>query len=51
LWAKAQKIGLIGTVIEDVNEAIAFVKSKMVHDDVILVTGSTYLIAEIDEII
>jgi len=51
LLAKAQEIGLIGTVIEDVNEAIAFVKSKMAHDDVILVTGSTYLIAEIDEII
>ena len=51
LWATAQKIGLIGTVIEDVNEAIAFVKSKMANNDVILVTGSTYLIAEIDEII
>jgi len=51
LLATAQEIGLIGTVIEDVNEAIAFVKSKMAHDDVILVTGSTYLIAEIDEII
>ena len=50
LLSIAQKNGLIGTVIEDVNEAIAFVKSKMTHDDVILVTGSTYLIAEIDEI-
>lgn len=50
LLSIAQKNGLMGTVIEDVNEAIAFVKSKMTHDDVILVTGSTYLIAEIDEI-
>ena len=50
LLSIAQKNGLMGTVIKDVNEAIAFVKSKMTHDDVILVTGSTYLIAEIDEI-
>ena len=50
LLSIAQKNGLMGTVIEDVNEAIAFVNSKMTHDDVILVTGSTYLIAEIDEI-
>jgi folylpolyglutamate synthase/dihydropteroate synthase len=41
----------MGIVIEDVNEAIAFVKSKMAQDDIMLVTGSTYLIAEIDEII
>jgi folylpolyglutamate synthase/dihydropteroate synthase len=34
-----------------VNEAIAFVKNKMKQDDLILVTGSTYLIAEIDELI
>lgn len=40
----------MGAVIEDVNEAIAFVKSKMAQDDIMLVTGSTYLIAEIDKI-
>ena len=41
----------MGTVIEDVNEAIGFAKNKMNQDDLILITGSTYLIAEIDEII
>lgn len=51
LLSIAQKNGLMGTAIEDVNEAIAFVKNKMKQDDLILVTGSTYLIAEIDEII
>jgi len=51
LLSIAQKNGLIGTVIEDVNEAIAFVKNKMKQNDLILVTGSTYLIAEIDELI
>ena len=50
LLSIAQKNGLMGTAIEDVNEAIAFVKNKMKQDDLILVTGSTYLIAEIDEI-
>jgi len=51
LLSLAQKNGLMGIVIEDVNEAIAFVKNKMKQDDLILVTGSTYLIAEIDELI
>ena len=51
LLSIAQKNGLMGTVIKDVNEAIAFVKNKMDQDDLILITGSTYLIAEIDEII
>ena len=51
LLSIAQKNGLMGIVIEDVNEAIAFVKNKMKQDDLILVTGSTYLIAEIEEII
>jgi len=51
LLSIAQKNGLMGIVIEDVNEAIAFVKNKMKQNDLILVTGSTYLIAEIDEII
>lgn len=51
LFSIAQKNGLMGTVIEDVNEAIAYVKNKMNQGDLILITGSTYLIAEIDEII
>ena len=51
LLLMAQKIGLMGTIIENVNQAIAFVKIKMAQDDIMLVTGSTYLIAEIDEII
>jgi dihydrofolate synthase/folylpolyglutamate synthase len=51
LFENAKKMGLIGTAISDVNEAITLVKSKMRKDDLILVTGSTYLIAEIDEII
>jgi dihydrofolate synthase/folylpolyglutamate synthase len=51
LLSLAQKNGLMGIVIEDVNEALAFVKNKMKQNDLILVTGSTYLIAEIDELI
>lgn len=51
LFSIAQKNGLMGTVIEDVNEAIAYVKNKKNQGDLILITGSTYLIAEIDEII
>jgi len=51
LLLMAQKIGLMGTIIDNVNQAIAFVKIKMAQDDIMLVTGSTYLIAEIDEII
>ena len=46
----SQNIGLMGVIIADVNEAITFVKNKMKQDDVVLITGSTYLIAEIDEI-
>jgi dihydrofolate synthase/folylpolyglutamate synthase len=47
----AQKNGLDGIVIKNVNEAIAYVKMKVAQNDLILIAGSTYLIAEIDEII
>jgi folylpolyglutamate synthase/dihydropteroate synthase len=46
-----QKYGLSGMMMADVNQAIAYIKNKMRKDDLGLVTGSTYLIAEIDEII
>ena len=51
LLETAQKFGLKGKVILDVNEAIALVKRKMDPNDLILITGSTYLVAEIDELI
>ena len=50
LLETGQNFGLKGIVISDVNEAIALIKNKIEPDDLILITGSTYLIAEIDEI-
>lgn len=51
LLMAAQKNGLEGIVIKNVNEAIQFLKLKVGREDIILIAGSTYLIAEIDEII
>jgi len=51
LASMGQKYGLSGMMMADVNQAIAYIKNKMRKDDLGLVTGSTYLIAEIDEII
>lgn len=51
LFEYAQKYKLSGIVINDVNEAIQYVKKKVGKNDLILITGSTYLVAEIDQLI
>ncbi len=44
----AQVIGLQGVVIEDVNKALAFARIHANEQDLVVVTGSTYVVAEID---
>jgi dihydrofolate synthase/folylpolyglutamate synthase len=46
----ANRFHLIGEVIENVNLAISKTKERAGEDDFILITGSTYLVAEIDMI-
>jgi dihydrofolate synthase/folylpolyglutamate synthase len=46
----ANRFHLIGEVIENVNLAISKTKERAREDDFILITGSTYLVAEIDMI-
>lgn len=50
LQAKAESYALKGEVIEEVNKAIAFVKGKCSDDDLIYVGGSTFVVADIDEL-
>ncbi len=50
LKEKALLFGLDGTIIKDVNQAIAFAKSKASHKDFIFIGGSTFLVAEIEGI-
>lgn len=46
----ATDIGLTGTVITDVNEALKAAKKAASNNDLILVGGSTYVVAELDEL-
>jgi len=46
----AASFGLKGEIIPDVNEAIAFARKKAQSDDLIFIGGSTFVVAEIDEI-
>ncbi len=50
LMNQAGAIGLVGAAFDSVNEAIAAVQRLAAPDDLILVTGSTYLVAEIDSL-
>lgn len=50
LQIMASEFGLIGEVVIDVNEAIIKAKSLANQDDFILVGGSTFVVAEINEI-
>ena len=50
LQIMASEFGLSGEVVVDVNEAIIKVKSLANQDDFILVGGSTFVVAEINEI-
>ncbi|MCK5822073.1 MAG: bifunctional folylpolyglutamate synthase/dihydrofolate synthase [Bacteroidales bacterium] len=46
LAAKAGFYGLNGKITEDVKEALALARKEAANDDLILVTGSTYVVAE-----
>lgn len=48
LYLKAEKHGLKGTVIPDVNEAIANAKLEATDNDLIFIGGSAFVVAEID---
>lgn len=47
LSRKAKEVGLEGTVIKDVNQAIAWAKKKANKEDLIFIGGSTFVVAEI----
>jgi dihydrofolate synthase/folylpolyglutamate synthase len=50
LAEKALSLGLKGEVIPDVNEAIAAAKRSAAKDDLIFIGGSTFVVAEINEL-
>ena len=50
LAEKAKAAGLQGEVVQDVNKAIAAAKSKARKEDFIFIGGSTFVIAEIDNL-
>jgi len=49
LLVQAQKYGLVGVEIPNVNEAIVYAKSKASSNDLIYIGGSTFVVAEISE--
>ncbi len=50
LAAKALEVGLHGRVIPDVNEALNFARKNATADDLIFIGGSTFVVAEIDDL-
>jgi dihydrofolate synthase / folylpolyglutamate synthase len=50
LKEKAKDFGLDGVAIDDVNEAMAYAKRKATPDDFIFVGGSTFVVAEINDL-
>ena len=48
LLSRASRFGLQGQVVAEVNEALAQAKAAARPDDLIVVGGSTYVVAEID---
>ncbi|NME66901.1 bifunctional folylpolyglutamate synthase/dihydrofolate synthase [Flammeovirga aprica] len=50
LGEEAEKIGLKGEVISDVNEAIQAAKEKASEEDLIFIGGSTFVVAEIENL-
>ncbi|WP_044204991.1 folylpolyglutamate synthase/dihydrofolate synthase family protein [Flammeovirga sp. OC4] len=50
LGEEATKIGLKGEVISDVNVAIQAAKSNASKEDLVFIGGSTFVVAEIDEL-
>lgn len=50
LAQKASKHGLTGEVVKNVNEALAYARSLAQFDDFIFVGGSTFVVAELNEL-
>lgn len=50
LAEKAFEFGLRGEIIPDINEALNFARKNAGSDDLIFVGGSTFVVAEIDEL-
>lgn len=50
LAGQAYKLGLSGTVTEDVNEALELARKQAKAEDMILITGSAFVVAEINEL-
>ena len=50
LAAKAELEGLKGVVIPDVNEALEFARKNAAKDDLIFIGGSTFVVAEIEDL-
>ncbi|MEB2778048.1 folylpolyglutamate synthase/dihydrofolate synthase family protein [Algoriphagus sp. D3-2-R+10] len=50
LAQKALSLGLKGEIIPDINEALAFARKNAEEDDLIFVGGSTFVVAEIEEL-
>lgn len=46
----AQSSGLEGIIFEEVNLALAYARQKANPEDLILITGSTFIVAELDEL-
>ncbi|WP_420155206.1 glutamate ligase domain-containing protein, partial [Siphonobacter sp.] len=46
----AAKYGLIGETIPDVNEALAYVRTQAAVSDLIVVGGSTFVVADLNEL-
>lgn len=50
LAAQAETFGLKGEIIPDVNEALTFARKNAAKDDLIFIGGSTFVVAEIDDL-
>lgn len=50
LFEKATEFGLNGEIIPKINEALTFARKNAEPDDLIFVGGSTFVVAEIDEL-
>jgi len=50
LREKAKAFGLLGEVIEDINQAIDHARKNCSPDDMIFIGGSTFVVAEIDNL-
>lgn len=50
LQSKMNEFGLMGKVVEDVNQAIAEAKKNAAPDDMIFIGGSTFVVAEIENL-